>query len=74
MSQTIRARYHNGLIEPLEKLNLVDNTEITVTVSKRKKSAKLADLKPFLGTWAGPLEEYETIIQAIKESKSDAEF
>jgi len=74
MSQTIRARYHNGFIEPLEKLNLMDNTEITVTVSKIKKSAKLGDLKPFLGIWAGPPEEYETILQAIKDSKSDAEF
>jgi predicted DNA-binding antitoxin AbrB/MazE fold protein len=33
MSQTIRAIYHNGLIEPLEKLNLTENTEITVKVS-----------------------------------------
>jgi predicted DNA-binding antitoxin AbrB/MazE fold protein len=41
MSQTIRAIYHNGLIEPLEKLNLTENTEITVTISKRKKRFSL---------------------------------
>ena len=41
MSQTIRAIYHNGLIEPLEKLNLTENTEITITISKRKKRFSL---------------------------------
>jgi predicted DNA-binding antitoxin AbrB/MazE fold protein len=37
MSQTIRAIYHNGLIE----LNLTENTEITITISKRKRRFSL---------------------------------
>lgn len=31
-------------------------------------------LKKFFGTWDGPREEFEVIIKAIKEARSDAEF
>ena len=76
MPKTIRAKYHDGLIEPLEKINIDDSSEITITVSKSKKvkSAKLIDLKPFLGTWAGSQDEYDKILKAIEDSKSTAKF
>ncbi len=32
MLRTIKARYRNGVIEPLEKLDLADGAEITVTL------------------------------------------
>ena len=32
MLKTIKARYRNGLIEPLEKIDLVDGVEITITL------------------------------------------
>jgi predicted DNA-binding antitoxin AbrB/MazE fold protein len=31
--KTIRARYKNGVIEPLEKVDLMDGTEISVTIT-----------------------------------------
>lgn len=34
MLKTIKARYRNGVIEPLEEIDLADGTEITVTVSE----------------------------------------
>ena len=40
MQQIIRARYHNGLIEPLEKLNLANDTELTIIFPKAKKQPK----------------------------------
>jgi predicted DNA-binding antitoxin AbrB/MazE fold protein len=32
MRQTIKARYHNGILEPLEPLTLADEAEVQVTV------------------------------------------
>lgn len=40
MANTFRARYHNGVIEPLEPLSLEEGKEVTVTViepSSRRK-------------------------------------
>jgi predicted DNA-binding antitoxin AbrB/MazE fold protein len=34
LAKTFKARYHNGLIEPLEPLSLDDGKEITVTVTE----------------------------------------
>ena len=34
MLKTIRARYRNGLIEPLEEIDLADGVEITVTLEE----------------------------------------
>ena len=34
MLKTIRARYRNGLIEPLEEIDLADGAEITVTLEE----------------------------------------
>ena len=32
MRQTIKARYHDGVLQPLEPLALTDNAEVQVTV------------------------------------------
>jgi len=32
MRQTVKARYHDGILEPLEPLVLADETEVEVTV------------------------------------------
>ena len=32
MTKTIKARYRNGFIEPLEEIELVDGAEITITL------------------------------------------
>jgi predicted DNA-binding antitoxin AbrB/MazE fold protein len=34
MLKTIKARYRNGLIEPLEKININEGMEITITISE----------------------------------------
>lgn len=33
MTKTIRARYRRGMIEPLEKLDIEEGQELTVTIS-----------------------------------------
>lgn len=33
LAKTIKAKYKNGIIEPLEKLNLPDSREIAITIT-----------------------------------------
>ena len=56
MPKTIKARYRNGLIEPLESLDLADGTEITVTVTVEDASPSLSEeerRKRFLSSAGG---------------------
>ncbi len=42
MLKTIRARYKNGVIEPLEKVDLIDGTEIDVTIALRFSDKRIS--------------------------------
>ena len=55
MSKTIKARFHKGLIEPLEKIEIPEGKEITVTVaeifSMPGKKSFIEALKATAGGW-----------------------
>jgi predicted DNA-binding antitoxin AbrB/MazE fold protein len=54
MSRTIRAKFSNGVIEPLEKLDLDEGEEITVTIIVLPKpSGKKHGLRRSAGGWKG---------------------
>ena len=58
MSKTIRARYRNGLIEPLENIDLADGAEITITVSELAEPSEDGLSKSF-GGWRGLIDAEE---------------
>ena len=45
MLKTIKARYRNGLIEPLEEIEINEGAEITITVSEPPMLLKKAKTK-----------------------------
>jgi predicted DNA-binding antitoxin AbrB/MazE fold protein len=45
MLKTIKARYRNGLIEPLEEIEITEGAEITITVSELSIPLKKAKTK-----------------------------
>lgn len=54
MTKSIKAKFSNGVIEPLEKVEFSEGEEITITVSVQKKSKKrnfLEALKKTAGGW-----------------------
>ena len=61
MLKTIRARYRNGLIEPLEVIDLSDGAEITVTLEEISPSLSAEERRGrFLasaGSWKDILDE-----------------
>lgn len=51
MSGNIRARYRNGVIEPLEQLDLPENTEITITIAEARPKDAADALERSAGAW-----------------------
>ena len=53
-TKTIRARFIKGMIEPLEKIDLDEGKEITVTIRAVPSQSKKKDaLKATAGGWKG---------------------
>ena len=60
MLKTIRARYRNGLIEPLEKIDLADGTEISITIDSGPQMSQEERERRFLssaGRWKDIVDE-----------------
>ncbi len=76
LPRTIRAIYRNGIIEPLEEVNLADGTEITITVLEPSPISK-DGLERSFGGWKGLIDAEEFLeniyvdrrIQSRSESK-----
>jgi predicted DNA-binding antitoxin AbrB/MazE fold protein len=58
LSKTIRARYRNGLIEPLENIDFAEGAEITITVSEPADSSEDGLSRSF-GGWKGLIDAEE---------------
>ena len=67
MIRTIRARYRNGVIEPLEDIDIEDGTEITITVSEPIAGAA-ERIKRSFGGWKG-LIDADQFLRDIYESR-----
>lgn len=60
MLKTIKARYKNGVIEPLEEINIESGTEITITIDNlylseeemAKRESRLAQIHAIKGKYA----------------------
>ena len=66
MTQTIRARFRNGKLEPLEPLDLKEGAEVTVAVSPAEPPAGAeADVTATSGTWTGNVhDDFENMVNA----------
>lgn len=67
---TIKARFKNGVIEPLENLELKDGEEITLTIIRSSESKKTQDaFRKSRGGWKD-LIDCEKLKKDIYESRS----
>jgi len=58
--KTIKARYRNGVIEPLEEIDLADGTEINITIDSRQTMSQEERERRFLssaGRWKDIVDE-----------------
>ncbi|PYV39174.1 MAG: hypothetical protein DMG06_23905, partial [Acidobacteria bacterium] len=55
MGRTIRARWREGRLEPLERIELPDGKEVTVTIAEVSPSRNLKAFRGAAGGWKGTL-------------------
>ena len=70
-SKTIKAKFSQGVIKPLEKLDIQDGTEISVTIVKTtdlSENERLKRAKSAAGAWKD-IPETEELKQIIYESR-----
>jgi len=66
MERTIRAKFKNGIIVPLEKLELEEGKEFLITV--RELSISEDRFEKAMGSWKGTI-DCEQLIKDIYESR-----
>ena len=66
MEKTIRAKFRNGMIEPLEKLEIEEGKEFLITV---KDPLSLEDrVEKAMGSWKGKI-DCDQLVKNIYESR-----
>lgn len=61
MSRTIRARVKQGLLEPLEAIDIPDGTEVTVTIVDVPSAEDFEAFRRAAGSWKGTVDADELI-------------
>lgn len=61
MVRTIKARYSNGVIKPLEELELKEGEEVTITIAEGSEETKGEEdpLNSTFGGWVGLIDSEE---------------
>ncbi len=65
MRQTIKARYHDGVLQPLEPLALADNAEVQVTVETATPVSAEEILQRAAGVYQGLTVEQIAQVESI---------
>jgi AF2212-like len=75
MTQTIKARYHAGKLEPLEPLELEEGKEVTLTLAEAPPAAGVGEPCPApAGAWAGNVpDDFEELVYADRRRPSPRE-
>jgi predicted DNA-binding antitoxin AbrB/MazE fold protein len=61
MGKTVRARYSKGVIKPLEKVDIEEGKEITITIVEVSSKHKLDAFKKSAGEWKGTIDAKKLI-------------
>ncbi|MFQ5962671.1 MAG: antitoxin family protein [Candidatus Scalinduaceae bacterium] len=61
MAKKIRARFSNGVFEPLEKINILEGEELEVTIEEKPTKAEDESFLKAAGSWKGLIDAEEMI-------------
>ena len=71
-TRTVRARYRNGVLEPLDAIDLTEDEEVLLTLNDQhwppQGKGKLSDLA---GAWADQFDDPEQLIRDIYQARID---
>ena len=70
--RSVRARYRNGVLEPLEDIELAEDQEVLLTLDEQ--ALPVADDEAFrnaAGGWADLFDDFDQLIRDIYQSRID---
>jgi predicted DNA-binding antitoxin AbrB/MazE fold protein len=59
MGTTIRARFANGMLEPLERLDVPEGEVFTITIIRLPSAERTGGLERAVGSWKGLIDAEE---------------
>ncbi len=70
--KNFRARYHNGVLEPLEDIDLSEDQEVVLTLDDHKQPpSDKGGLARSAGVWADMFDDHEQFIRDIYQARID---
>ncbi len=67
----VRARYHDGVLEPLDDIDLSEDEEVLLTVAVPKSARDPQGLAKLAGAWAGQFDDFDQLIRDIYQARID---
>ena len=63
----VRARFRNGVLEPLDDLDLIEDEEVMLTISGQavRPATDPGNLSKSAGAWVGQFDDYKQLIRDI---------
>ncbi|MYD54837.1 MAG: DUF104 domain-containing protein [Chloroflexi bacterium] len=71
-TRSVRARYRNGVLEPLEAVDLSEDQEVLLTLDDEQQAPSDQDsLSKSAGVWADMFEDPEQFIKDVYQARID---
>ena len=69
----VRARFRNGVLEPLDDLGLSEDEEVLVTITglSVRRATDPEGLPKSAGAWSGQFDDYQQLIRDIYQARLD---
>lgn len=61
MTKTIRARFKGGMLEPMERVDLPEGEEVTLTITKEPSAEDVEAFRRAAGSWHGKVDAEKLI-------------
>ncbi len=68
MTKTIRARFKGGVLEPMERIDLPEGEEVTLTITKEPSVEDVEAFRGAAGSWRGKADA-EELIRSIYDDR-----
>lgn len=69
MTRTIRARFRGGVLEPMDRIDLPEGEEVTVTITKEPSGEDVEAFRKAAGSWRKTMPEAKTFIRQVYASR-----
>lgn len=71
-TRSVRARYRNGMFEPLDEVHLDENQEVLLTLdADPQQPVDPEEFASAAGGWIGQFDDFDELIRDIYQARTD---